>query len=170
MDVLQQGDAEGLCGIYAVLNFLQQTDWAEDDAEDGLQYLLECADGLGWFTPHYITEGYEDYQLKEILDLQISRYRLAYKTYFVADTIARRKISSFVSLVALVEKARGAIVASKSRRDHWVLVSSLQKETNVWDSSNGERRIEAFPKRTSGYSKNFGVVIVPSNPSLVAWI
>jgi len=166
---LQQGTADGLCGIYSILNFLQTTDWLEYEASTGLEALLECANHFGWFTPSYVTNGFEDYQLKKILDYQIEAYRLPYQTFFIADTLLQRGNGSFSYLAQSLKGREGsALIASKSRRSHWVLIKSHNGKMIILDSANGGAKSE-LPDRSSGYLKNCGLVIIKGSPKHLGW-
>lgn len=158
---LRQGDGDGLCGIYSILNFLQQTEWA-DDPKVGLQFLLYSVEEFGWLTPHYLTEGFEEHHLKAILDQQIDRYRLSYKTYYVLDTMrVNNKLRSFSALAEAVESSGGAIIASPAGRAHWVLLGALSKKMKVWDSA-APAASNPKPIGKSRFSTEDGIVIVPN--------
>src|SRR4051812_6521446 len=96
--VFQQGQADGLCGLYALMHFLNKTEW-KDKPHKALWYLLDACQHFGWLTPQYLTEGFEDHQLKAILDLQIGNYRLPYRTYFLSDVFDAAAAASYRQLI-----------------------------------------------------------------------
>jgi hypothetical protein len=160
MAVLQQGRADGMCGLYAVLNFLNRTEWKESPA-DGLWYLLEACRQFGWFTPQYLTAGFEDYQLKAILDLQISNYRLPFETHFVADVASSLKIKKFYDLAVRVSAKKGSIIASWDSRDHWVLVSQDEGKIVRLDSDSVDQPTVPLTGKHRALGVGYGVIILP---------
>jgi hypothetical protein len=167
--VLKQGHADGLCGIYCILNFLQQTEWADHSDNHALQSLLYTVQELGWLTPHYITEGFEEHHLKKIIDRQIEDYRLTYSTYFIRDT----KFRSFKILADQVRNEGGAIITGEKSKAHWILLCSFDyhekfTELIVWDSS-GEGNVENKPPYNLNFPLDSGLLIIPSERRSVSW-
>jgi hypothetical protein len=160
MRVYQQGQADGLCGLYALIHFLnQQIEWREKPHK-ALWYLLESCRHLGWLTPHYLTEGFEDYQLKAILDLQIANYRLGFTTYYVADLLNSAASKSYRELLDRVVTAGGSAIVTRGKADHWVLVTQGPDGPELFDSSNYENPRSALPDRLS--DDGWGIAILPS--------
>jgi len=163
---LQQGNADGLCGLYALMNFLHRTcpeDWNE--ATDTLWYLLDAARQFGWFNPYTITQGFEEYQLKAIIDLLIQNYRMGYETFFVSDAAESLDINRFVNLAERVAEKKGSIIASWDARCHWVLVTSEKGEVVVVDSAaGGESR--PLSQRQRALDLKYGLVILPAARSI----
>lgn len=167
-DAYQQGHADGMCGLYAVLNFLtaERSTWGES-ANDTLWYLLDACRHLGWLTPHHLTAGFEDYQLKAILDLQIENYRLEYKTHFVAEVEQAKRYGSFKKLAEAVVARGGGLVASHDSRHHWVLIRTRSGHLSVVDSSNKAEPIKPFSSGRA-FGLDSGFVILPHQRAAIA--
>jgi hypothetical protein len=147
-----------MCGLYALLNFLNQTEWREAPA-DGLWYLLEACRHFGWFTPKYLTEGFEEHQLKAILDLQFANYRMAFESYFLDDVVRELKISRFTDLADRVVQKGVSIIASWNSRDHWVLVTGIRGTAVIVDSSP-DSATEPLSNHPRVLDLEYGIVIL----------
>jgi len=159
--VLQQGQADGLCGLYSVLNFLERTEW-KDWVDHNLQSLLYAAQHFGWFTPHHLTAGFEDHQLKAILDLQFSNYRMSYQTAFLSDVLASCDDDRFHELLERIVAKGGSAIIHKDIKDggHWLLVTRDDGDTVVLDSDDQKRPRSLLAERRLKRSE-WGVVILP---------
>ena len=160
-DVLQQGYADGLCGLYCIANFLHRIPEWGDPPNSTLWHLLDACRHFGWLNPYTITEGFEDFQLKAVLDLQIENYRMSYKTGFLSDTKQSSKIKSVNEFLEKVVEAKGAAIVNSQRRKHWMLVMPGTKGGLIVDSANvkePERELGSV-KRT--FSPDWGVLILP---------
>lgn len=103
-EALQQGNADGMCGLYSVLNLLRQTEtWQGNTPASDFWYILETCRRFGWLTPQFLTEGFEDYQIKAILDEQFNNYRMPFAAYYAEDVQKAKCIKSFDALVCAVE-------------------------------------------------------------------
>jgi len=163
--VLQQGQADGLCGLYALMHFLNRTDWKENP-QKALWYLLDACRHFGWLTPQHLTEGLEDHQLKAILDLQITNYRLEFKTYFLEDAFLSAGAQSYREFLEKVVSAGGSAIAQNQNGGHWVLVTKGQNGAEVVDSANYENpRAPLCDRRLS--EQGWGIVILPSSRAKV---
>ncbi|MEI6417725.1 MAG: hypothetical protein WCO82_01515 [Sphingomonadales bacterium] len=167
--VLQQGRADGLCGVYAILNFLRGAHgWgASPKPNDDLWYLLNACQSLGWLDAYHITNGYHDWQLKAILDTQFDNFRMDYKSYFVSDLIKSGVTGSFTNLLDRVTKNKGAVIAHHDAQDHWVLIKKVSKDLRVFDSFNYEFPLQPLQNENRKYSVKEGIAIFPSQRNLV---
>ena len=159
--VLQQGEADGLCGIYATLNFLNRTDW-KDWVDHGLRALIDAARQFGWFTPQHLIDGFEDHQIKAILDLQFENYRMGYETYFLSDVVAGLKHSKFHEILERVVAKRGSVIVHWDNKHggHWLLVTGDAGVPIVCDSDDKKRPISPLKNRRIP-SSEWGIVILP---------
>jgi len=123
-------------------------------------YLLESCRHFGWLTPHYMTEGLEDYQLKAILDLQIANYRLNFVTSYVADFIQSARSSSYRELLERVVAAGGSAIVNRGK-GHWVLVTKGPKGPEIIDSGSYENPRSALSNRLQ--DDGWGIVVLPCN-------
>lgn len=158
MKVLQQGEANGMCGIYAVLNFLRD-EW-KDQPSDTLWSIFEACRTLGWLTPEYLTQGFEDFQLKKILEWHIDNYRLSYKVYFLADLAEHFRQDNAGGLIKSITAGGGAAITSVSGGKHWVLVRASSDGPIVYDSHKSGM-IEPLSKRRLDQGVDWGIGILP---------
>ena len=161
MKVLQQGHADGLCGVYALLNFLQTTHWSVGDNREGLAFLLDAVRHFRWLTPEKLTNGFEDFELKAILDLQIENWRLGYASYFLEDTRRALRIADAAELMQAVVRAGGSAVVNFDQRSHWLLITAADGEPVICDSANPRRPISRLGDNSRPFSPRHGLVILP---------
>ena len=159
---LQQGQADGLCGLYAILGFLAATEqWKAEEPAGAMRYLFEAAHGFGWLTPHNLTGGFEGYQLKAILDMQIANYRMPYQTFFLEDVVRTKRPSDFFELAEQILEAGGSIVGGPDGRCHWLLLTRQGKGRVVINSADPSKPVKKFDRRSSEFSLDSGVIIMP---------
>lgn len=167
--VLQQGHADGMCGLYAVANFLMlrpETQW--EAAGDTLRYLLDAAQLYGWLTPHHLTMGFEEYQIRAILDAQISNYNLPFETHRLEDVVSYCGWPSFYETASRVIAKGGAIIASASKQSHWLLILNIGGRVTIIDSFNSSDPERELNERTTAFSKVEGIVVLPCSPLKIA--
>ncbi len=170
MKTYQQGHADGLCGLYSLLHFLLQTEEFSGETEtDTLWYLLDAARHYGWLNPYTLTQGFEDFQLKAILDLQIENYRMNFRTVFLKDARKASKVRSARALLEAVVSKSGSAIVSSTRRDHWLLVTSHEGKARIVDSANAEDPIIELNSKPRSFSPNWGLVILPEKRPPVAF-
>lgn len=158
----QQGQSDGMCGIYSLLNFLHRTKgfgW-EDDSTETLWYLLDASRQLGWFNPYTLTQGFEEHQLKAIIDLQFANYKMPYETFSVGEVSEQLGIKNFYDLAEKVTKKNGSLVASWDRRNHWVLVTAEAGEVVVIDSYAVGKAL-SLSRRQKSLTLAGGLIILP---------
>jgi len=142
------------------MHFLNKTKWKEDEATTALWYLLEGCRHFGWLTPQHLTEGFEDYQLKAILDLQIANYRLSYRTHFLAEVFEATSAGSYRELIKKIVDNRGSIIVQNRSGGHWVLVTSDKKDAVVLDSGSYENPLSPLGNRRLSEDGQ-GIVVLP---------
>ena len=162
MKAYQQGQGDGLCGLYSVMHFLTITpEFGAENPEDILWYLLDGARHFGWLNPYTLTQGFEDFQLKSILDLQIDNYRMNYKTYLLAEARKSVKIKSAKSLIEAVVAKDGSAIVSSKRRNHWLFVTNDHGKARVIDSANAASPVGLLEDKPRSFSPDWGVVVLP---------
>lgn len=164
--VLQQGQADGLCGLYAALNFLNRTEWKASTTSDGLWYLLDACRHFGWLTPQHITEGLEDHQLKAILDLQFRNYGVGYEALLIRDVVRSREFPTFRHFAMAVLRKRGSLIA-QHKENHWLLITRNSTGASVLDSANSKQPPRPFSPQQRSLSLTYGLVLLPKKlPSI----
>ena len=159
---VQQGGADGLCGLYALLNWLRTTPVYEDeDHERILWYLLEAARQHGWLDPHTLTCGFEDFQLKAIVDWQIENHRLPFQSAFLRDVKVSMGVTSVAEFLRRLVAAGGVAVVSSQRRNHWLLVRTNSDGPSIYDSANPDQPVKPLPTNSRSFSPDWGIVILP---------
>lgn len=159
--VLQQGQADGLCGLYAALNFLNRTEWRSWAKGYELWYLLDACRHFGWLTSQFLTEGFEDYQLKAILDLQFLNYRLPFATHFLSDVAEAYSSISSRELYERIVRKRGSVIVQNRRGGHWLLVTGKNGQCVVCDSADAQRSTAPISDRRLSEALGWGVAILP---------
>lgn len=162
---LQQGQADGMCGLYAVLNLLNMTEWKTEKPSLGLRYLLECCRQLGFLTPEYLTDGFEDHHLKKIIDLQIDNYRLNFETYFQSDVASILPELSCQDLMVRVVSKRGFAITQNQSGDHWLLVAGVKRTPMIFDSDDRSGVPVPLNKRRLAEPNGWGLVVLPKKRS-----
>ena len=158
---LQQGQSDGLCGIYSLLNFLIRTrGFGWQDSSDSLWYLLDASRQLGCFNPYTLTQGFEEHQLKAIIDLQFENYRMPYKTFSIGELSKQVGIKNFYDLANKVTVKNGSLIASWDRRNHWVLVTAEAGDMVVIDSAAGGKAL-SLNRRQKSLTLAGGLIILP---------
>ncbi|MBU6167158.1 MAG: hypothetical protein KGQ52_13670 [Alphaproteobacteria bacterium] len=162
MKAAQQGHADAMCGLYSILNFLQTVEyWREDEAQDGMFYLLETYQRKGWLTPHFLTRGFTASQLKSVLDDQIKMFRLGFVTHFLSDVIAAPRSKKGRELLVAIASAGGAVITGPKGGSHWQLVMSRQAQPILIDSDRAERPVRLLDEIKRVSVDHEGVVILP---------
>ena len=157
----QQGQADGMCGLYAIMNFLVRTKgptWRKE--ENPLSYMLEACRHFGWLTPYYLTLGFEDFQLKAIIDKQFSDYRMPFKAFYLDDVVKSIKIDKFFDLANKIVENGGSLICDVQNGKHWVLVTGDKQSLAVIDSANATNPVTPLGRQT-GYKLKNGIVIMP---------
>jgi hypothetical protein len=147
------------------MHFLNGTEWSEKPHK-ALWYLLDACRHFGWLTPQYLTEGFEDHQLKAILDLQIDNYRLPYRTHFLADLAEAVSGGDYRDLIDKVVSAGGSVITQNQSGGHWLLVTTDKREAVVIDSGNYEHPRSVLNDRRLA-DDGWGVAILPHERPLV---
>jgi len=128
-------------------------------------YLLDACQRFGWLTPHTITGGFCDYQLKAIFDTQIQDARLPLKSIYLDDLRQHLSLKNNTNVVDWIMRNDGyAIVYLDCNRDHWILLEPVNAEPLVVDS------YKSYPSKMRDWREHFGGVgfgVLPSKRPLI---
>ena len=164
---MQQGDADGLCGLYALLNFLASTvDWKDEKPDIALQYLLQSANDHGWLSPHFITKGFEPWQLKRIIDDQFENYRMPYQTFHLSDADRGSGEECFYNFARKITSKGGSILGSPDR-SHWLLLTSSKGKMVTVNSADRLKSVKPFHKGSARFDTYGGLIIMPTEAPTV---
>lgn len=163
---IRQGDADGLCGIYAILNFLNlQKGWKFSDNPNALQFVLDVAYDHGWLTPRHIVGGYEAYHLKQILNTLFENYSMQFQAFNIVEIDREKSESSFVILKRILAE-KGAIIGGPTG-NHWVLLIKSKDGDIIVNSDARDPTVRKFDGRSSQIDISSGVVILPITRNLL---
>ena len=158
----QQGNADGLCGIYSIINLYSLIDGNDSEKwlSDTFQNILHACETFGWLKPQFLATGFEQYQLKAIVDLHIENWRMEYRTHYLED-INRIFDISFVRLANKIVSKGGHIFASTVGLDHWVLISGQSGVATAYDSDPSQESIRPLSESPRSFSRKWGFAMLP---------
>lgn len=159
---MQQGHADGMCGLYAILSFLAHTEeWRSEEPNTALRYVLDAVQAEGWLSPYLITTGFESYQLASILNRLFDNYHMRFRATQLAALKKQSSSEDFFGLASRVVAQGCSIIGGPDGRDHWVLVTQSEGRPVVFNSADAKRPMKAFDKRQPDYCVKNGVLIMP---------
>jgi hypothetical protein len=164
----KQGSGDGLCGIYAIANYIKNdTRFQEpDELWPPFWYLLEAMQAEGLLQPHYIWSGLETYHLKAVLDRVCLRLNLPFVSCSIAEALKRLNRRHFVDLTSdLFEQNGGAIVGFEEGQQHWVLAYDKSKQLIFVDDSAADGRKQITINQACSLS-NDGLLILKKGSAL----
>lgn len=158
---LQQGQGDGLCGLYAILNLLNRFPSWRSSPTDGLWALLESCDEAGWLTPYRLTNGFEDFHLEHILNDQILKYRLELECHRLSDVKASQATRNIGEVIEAVIRRKGAVITTVSKGGHWICVASYNGVASVYDSARSDSAVHPLTERKIDQQEWWGVITLP---------
>lgn len=166
----QQGGPDGLCGLYALLNFLRNHPrFRGDKDQDILRYLLESARHLNLLNPVNISHGFEAHQIRSIMADICTEFDLKYKFEVLWPDTRSLNVQEFYQKLADLTKCGGAAVVSVDAGEHWVLAHRVARNVLICDDSaksDGPAKIAIHkngkPERRLDH--NHAVLIRPLQP------
>ena len=171
---LMQGQADGLCGLYCIINFLSAsvTDYRKDYAKYDLWHLLTIFQQFGWLSPQSVYEGFEDYQLKLIFNQHCENRKLSFRAYFLKDYVEYHKLGELSdaaesltdSSISISQK--NAIFAYNTKEDHWVMIHRSDNKLFISDSQLANPRDFEPDKKDDGLCSDPGLIILPKDRQL----
>jgi hypothetical protein len=141
----KQGDPDGLCGIYCLINFMR--DWKferdlSDNHRESFRYLLRSAERLKLLTADRLHDGFEWHELCEIFNLTTKSLHEPYQSIPIVALQRRFPRWTNRDLLCAVFEDSGEAVVSVDRHKHWVLAFRfISSDTlSVFDSNASSRR------------------------------
>jgi hypothetical protein len=157
-----QGDPDGLCGIYALLNFLRARAITAND-EAIFHELLISAEKLGLLTAYRLYDGFDEHVLLQIFQTTADRNRWPFR----AILLGAFGHGTFSDKLKVVLDAEGEIVTSVNASGHWVLTYGASKSGFLIDDPDRtvvpKRR--AISKRGHKIPSDQGVVLLQVSKS-----
>ena len=134
----QQGQLDGFCGVYSLLNFFCRHRNCEPESEDGkkiFRRLLVLLDRQGKLTVERICTGFREGQLQKAFNVLAGELHVPYKAWRLASVAGKRNVQDILELIAGLHVGEAAMV-HMDECDHWVLAhSGSAKEFWIDDSS-----------------------------------
>jgi len=157
--VEKQGDPDGLCGIYCLINHMRDWGLEEEDkngeikktnGQEALRYLLQAASTLGFLDSRRLVDGFEDFEIIQIFNRVAEWRRLDVRAVHLEEV--GRKIGSDDLLETckwVFDQGQGEVVLCENGGGHWVLaIASERSGFKVLDSdrasSDGNRKSISF--------------------------
>ena len=170
----RQGTADGLCGLYCIINFLSySSNFCKGEyVSHDLWHLLTVANQFGWFTPQAIHQGFEDYQLKDIFNQHCENRKLGFQAFFLCDymkALELKYVSAAASRAFKNDKKRdrlGAVLAYLYDDDHWILVRGEGLMLKIYDSLFDEVQNYDAQMLDAKSCQFRGLVIMPKDRQL----
>jgi hypothetical protein len=157
---LQQGEADGLCGMYAAMAFLAGTkQWRGEDPSNALWYLLDAARHFGWFTPYHLTKGFEAHEIKAILEREFDHYRMPYEAFYMDDVARQLKTKDYHDITFRVLAKDGSVITGPD--GHWILITTRDGSPKVIDSANRQQPEKPFSRRFKSLRFADAIIILP---------
>ena len=160
---LQQGQVDRMCGPYSTLNFLTRSEGGDGGVlvspADSMRYLFDASQRFGWLTSHYLTKGFEDFEVKAIIDLQITRYTMSFTTFYVGNVIRQLRTSLFDELVPAIANGNGFKIANVVNNPHGLLVKKVEGSLVTIASASARKPIKKFSPDVT-LSLNLGMAML----------
>jgi hypothetical protein len=161
--VAKQGAADGLCGIYCILNCVRG--WFDDERE-AFRYLVQSAERLGILTSDRLHGGFELHELQDIFNLTskiMGKDWIAIRADRLPENFQKRSNSRKLLAIFI---AGGKAIISVDRREHWVLAKkfSVKDSLQISDSDPDKKRSSI---NLSELSRPFtALALLPSSSAL----
>jgi hypothetical protein len=163
-----QGDADGLCGIYCLINFMRSwrlgADIRKSDRES-FKYLMRSAEQLSVLTPDRLHDGFEWHELTDIFNKTAQTLREPYKAIPFVHVKAQIRDRSIAGILAAIMEQKGQAVLSVDKGEHWVLATEFKsKKVKIVDPSRRTSRQSIA--LSSIDSDHAGLALLPTGSSL----
>lgn len=152
----QQGTKDPMCGLYCIYNFLKICVGLEGSSKGAFYEVLRACQSFDLLTADLLTHGYEDFQLKAVIDRLITEWRLEFESFYLNDVL-KSITGSFWETAKQISDAGGAIISYSISKDHWVLVTNSNNELSILNSAqlNSVGRVN-----NAKFSEEYGIVIL----------
>ncbi len=131
-----QGDADGLCGIYCLINFMHIWNSPRVLDRESFKYLMRSAEQLSLLTPDRLHGGFEWQELVSLFNHTAKALRKPFKAIPFADMesqVVTQNLRGILS--ATFGELNGAAVihvSSKSDEDgHWLLAAAFKGKKTI---------------------------------------
>jgi hypothetical protein len=160
---LRQGHMDGLCGVYAILNFCLLKGLLKGQVKkDAEWYVFEAVEMEGLLTSYYLVRGFEVQHLHAVFERLSKNLRLSYKPYYIDELYVRRR--DHYGLLGRVFEKGGAVIGGFGRAKHWVLFHELKKsEVLIHDSAADDARKQVNVDELAGSFSSEGIALMPSS-------
>lgn len=151
----QQGQLDGFCGVYSIVNFILRREGLKSDSDDAkaifkrLIFLLKEQQKL---TPHRICDGFREGQLQKSFNRLAAERGLKVKAHALKSYAKKTGAKLIQDILVQFEPDEAAMVRVEC--NHWVLAHSSSKKSYIIDDSFGE---PAPVKMTVAKTKNCGI-------------
>lgn len=160
---LRQGQMDGLCGLYAIMNFcLEKSLFDKSHFGKGIKkeaewYVFEAVEMEGLLNTYYLYYGFEVQHIFSIFRRLCENLRIPYRPVYL-DTLG----SDPEQAVTKVLHAGGAVVGGFDGNRHWVLVhSKSDRKYLVHDSAASGTQITALGQARMKRFSMEAVALVP---------
>ena len=164
-----QGDADGLCGIYCLINAMR--DWnleskVRDADREAFRYLMRSGERLNLLTPDRLHDGFEWHELTEIFNLTAKTLREPFKAVPFVDITKQTNLVLSEEFLPIVFEQKGKAVISIDRGEHWVLATGMQGKKSVAVIDPSRRSTRSSVPIKSIDSNHTGLAILPLSATL----
>ncbi|WP_157093094.1 hypothetical protein [Paraurantiacibacter namhicola] len=161
MSAFQQGNADGLCGLYSILNFLKSlSDWRSETPEGAMKIVLEAAQSEGALTPEKITGGFCSDELQRIANRVFARFRMPYRAYHFEEIEWREEDDAYQNHHQVLDSG-GAIIGGRDGREHWVLFRRTVDGPVLVNSADQKQPTRAFNGRLKSHCSSDSIALLP---------
>tara|TARA_R110001606_G_scaffold48184_1_gene122492 strand:+ start:1152 stop:1679 length:528 start_codon:yes stop_codon:yes gene_type:complete len=135
----QQGQPDGLCGLYALINFLHT--WPDlgttvsERQQEAFRYLFEAAEELNLLNAHYLHSGFEQHYLHAIFNRTAENIRLPFRALFLDEFKEGLGSIDDRELLSEVCQNGGCAVIPVGSDQHWVLAHKVKSRKICVDDS-----------------------------------
>ena len=128
----KQGHGDGFCGIYSLAHSLSGYEKFNDDSRGSVRgafrRLVIAADRLNLLDAYHVIDGFEDFELVEILNLMAKNYRVHVKAVTIDDL---GLTGANIQVVRTIVNAGGQVVVSVENGGHWVLAHKVHNDGSL---------------------------------------
>ena len=161
----QQGDLDGLCGVYTGVNFFCRKlnfEATGGEAKKIFRDLLSELNTQGKITVHRLCKGFAEGQLQKAFNKVAKKWKAQVKVQRLEVFINRIGAKTVFDAIAALEPGQAAML-NMNRGGHWVLAFGCDgKIMHVDDSSDEVKTItwQREDARALGLSKKNGLVFL----------
>ncbi|MBM7406660.1 MULTISPECIES: hypothetical protein [Sphingomonas] len=166
---LRQGQVDGLCGIYSILNFFRSRDEFKIAVHEADEFwvILDVAERLGLLRADFVVQGYGDYQLAEIVGGVCDRLQLPFEAVRLGR-VGGRDLQPATVFDYVLERGGAAIIQYGDR--HWALLHDRRDGKYALDDSNpaAKKAPELTVEQANKLNADLGIAIIPTPSNMLA--